>query len=271
MQLCISSIAWRNDEEEAVAQKMQELGVAHVELAPTKIWTEPVDVSEEEAKKVVTWWKDRNIEVVAFQSMLFSHPELHLFDDEANTKKTLAYLQKFIRLAGFMGAKRMVFGSPKNRQIGTLTYEQAFKSAVTFFSELAKTAEEVGVVFCIEPNAPQYNCDFVTTAQQGIDVVSAVNRGGFKLHLDAACMSLAGDLPENAIINAQDYLRHFHISSPMLDTVEQRDDVDHKAAAAALSTINYSGFVSIEMRPTEDDNVARVEKSIRFAKSVYFG
>lgn len=270
MNLAVSSIAWTQEEEPEVAKKLQSLGVKFVELAPTKLWDDPTKATIEEIEKVVEWWKGYDITVVAFQSMLFSRPDLKLFHDEANRNECLEYLKAFTALAGKMGVKKMVFGSPKNRQRGDMSYEQAFVIATDFFTEIGKTAAENGVVFCLEPNAPQYNCDFVTNAREGAELVKAVNHPGFGLHLDTACMALAGDDLAQSIHNYSDLLEHFHISSPMLEVVERRDDVAHVEAAAALRAINYDKIVSIEMRPGQNgENVDRVEAAVKFASSIY--
>lgn len=270
MNLAVSSIAWTKEEEADVAEVLRDLGVKYIELAPTKIWDEPVKASDEDAQKVIEWWKKYDITPVAFQSMLFARPDLKLFGDEANRKECLKYLQEFTALAGKMGVKKMVFGSPKNRQRGEMPYGEAFVIAKDFFAKIADTAEQYGVVFCIEPNAPQYACDFVINAKEGAELVRAVNRPGFGLHLDTACMALASDNVAASIRNYAGELEHFHISSPMLEQVEERDDVDHQAAAAALKETAYNKLVSIEMRPGETgENVERVKKAVVFATSIY--
>ncbi len=270
MNLAISSIAWQPEEEPEIAETLKALGVKSVELAPTKIWDDPTGASAEDAAKVVEWWKGFGIEVVAFQSMLFVRPDLKLFESEENRVECLQYLKDFIVLAGRMGAKRMVFGSPKNRQRGDMPYDEAFAIAKEFFMEIAKTASENNVVFCIEPNAPQYNCDFVTTAKEGAELVRAVNHPGFGLHLDTACMALAGDDIPYSIRAYHDLIQHFHISSPMLEQVEPRNDVDHEAAALALKEIGYGNVVSIEMRPGDNGtNHNRVEQAVIFAQQKY--
>lgn len=270
MELAVSSIAWHPEEEVSVAEKLQSLGVKNIELAPTKIWEDPTKATDEQIEEVVSWWKSYDIAVVAFQSMLFSRPDLKLFESEENRRECAQYLKDFVVLAGRMGAKKMVFGSPKNRQRGNMSYEQAFGIAKDFFSEIAATAEENNVVFCIEPNAPQYNCDFVTTAQEGAELVRAVDRPSFGLHLDTACMTLAGDDLPMSIQQNQDILQHFHISSPMLEQVESRDDVNHEGANNELKSISYNKIVSIEMRPgNSGTNVDRVEQAVKFAQSIY--
>lgn len=270
MNLAVSSIAWLPEEETQVAEKLRDLGVRNVELAPTKIWDDPTKATVDEAQKVVAWWKEYGIEVVAFQSMLFARPDLKLFENEQNRAECLRYLKDFIVLAGRMGAKKMVFGSPKNRQRGDMSFEDAFAIAKDFFAEIAVTAAENNVVFCIEPNAPQYNCDFVTNAKEGAELVRAVNHPGFGLHLDAACMALAGDNLGLSIRESKDILEHFHISSPMLEQVEERNDVNHVAAAQALRDVNYDKLISIEMRPGDaGTNVERLEKAVKFVQSTY--
>lgn len=270
MKLAISNIGWTNEEEPAVAKYLQSAGVKYIEIAPTKRWTEPTVASEVEIEEYKQWWAKYDIGIVAFQSMLFTHPEYKLFESNENREGTKKYLEDFIVLAGKMGATRMVFGSPKNRQKGDIPPEAANAIAIQFFSDLGDVAQANNTMICIEPNAPQYSCDFVTTAQQGIDIVDGVDNAGFGLHLDIACMTLAGDDIERSIRTAGRKLKHFHISSPMLEPVEFRPDVPHRAAAQALRDIRYDGFVSIEMRPHDTgSNLERVKKAVEFAQSVY--
>jgi len=270
MELTVSNIAWTNSEEEAVAEKLQELGVKRVEIAPTKTWEDPTKVSAEEAVKYVEWWRGYGIEVSAFQSMLFARPDLKIFESEEMREELVEYMGSFLELAGTMGAKKLVFGSPKNRQRGEMAPEKANEIAYELFARLGGIAAANNVVLCLEPNAPQYNCDFITTASEGAALVRGVNSEGFKLHLDTACMALAGDDIGEAIRTNADILEHFHVSAPMLDQVEDRADVDYEAAAQALKETGYDKLVSIEMRPGEEGtNVERVEKAVAFVRSTF--
>lgn len=270
MKLAISNIAWTNEEEPEIAALLQSMGVKYVEIAPTKLWGEPLSATDEQIEEYIQFWAKYDIQIVAFQSMLFSHPDYKLFESLELRDLTKNYLQSFTGLAGRMGVSRMVFGSPKNRQRNGLDYDAAEVIAEGFFAEIGDVAESNGVVFCIEPNAPQYNCDFVMNAQEGRRLVTRVNKPGFGLHLDIACMALAGDNIEASIIDNAAHLKHFHISSPMLDKVVQRDDIDHDTAARALKEIGYDGYVSIEMRPGEmGENTERVRNAVAMAQEVY--
>lgn len=270
MKLAVSNIAWTANEEPAVAKLLQELGVRYVEIAPTKVWDDPLAVSDEQIKAYVDFWDEYGITVVAFQSMLFPRPDLKLFESAENRAQTLAQLKKFIELAGKMQAGALVFGSPKNRQRGDMPADEAETIAAEFFGALGDHAAAHSTHFCIEPNAPQYACDFVTNAAEGSALVTAVNNPGFRLHLDIACMTLAGDDIARSITAAAPVLQHFHISSPMLEAVEERGDVEHQLAGDTLRTIGYDNFVSIEMRPgDEGSNAARVRTAVQLAQKYY--
>lgn len=270
MKLAVSNIAWTKEEEPQVAELLKSLGVKFVEIAPTKTWNEPTDATDANINEYKMWWKGYGIEIVAFQSMLFSHPEYAIFQSDVKRQVTQDYLKSFTEMAGGMGVKRMVFGSPKNRQLNNVSPEVAVIIAKDFFTDIANTAASNGVVFCIEPNAMQYNCDFITNTKQGIDLVKKVDNTGFGLHLDIACMTLAEDDIAESINDAKEYLKHFHISSPMLGQVDENDGVAHNVAAVSLKNINYEGYVSIEMRPGDSGtNVQRVRRAVQFAQKTY--
>lgn len=270
MELAISNIAWSNEEDAAVAGKLRDLGVHHVEIAPTKVWENPMIITAKQAQDYVDWWGEYGIKISAFQSMLFARPDLKIFESENNRHETAEYMKKFIGLAGVMSVKKMVFGSPKNRQRGDIDIEQANHIAVKFFNDLGDMAMNNNVVLCIEPNAPQYNCDYVTNAVEGIDLIKLINNHGVKLHLDTACMSLAGDDIAKSILDSKDILEHFHVSAPMLGQVGADDGVDHILVAKSLKGIMYDKLISIEMRPGDTGtNVDRVEKAVKFVRGVY--
>jgi sugar phosphate isomerase/epimerase len=268
VKLAVSSIAWTNEEEPEVGQLLNKLGVRFVEIAPTKKWERPIDASQAEIDEYLDFWREHGIDVVAFQSMLFNRPEMQIFEDEALREETRTYLEDFTGLAPRFGAVPLVFGSPKNRKRGDLSEEEAMAVAVPFFRSIGERAEKEGSVFCFEPNPTDYNCDFVTDAHGGIELVRAVDSPGFGLHLDLAGMILAGDDISSSIRDSSGILRHFHISAPFLEDITQVEESKHKQAASALKEIGYDGLVSIEMKPGEG-NLDRTERAVNLAQKIY--
>ncbi|QQR52782.1 sugar phosphate isomerase/epimerase [bacterium] len=265
MKLAVSNIAWEPAEETAAARLLDKLGVNLIELAPTKRWPDLSAAPATEVSAYRHWWEERGFTVVATQSILFGRPEVQVFGDESVRRRSLDFLKTTIRLSADLGAKIIVFGSPKNRQKGPLTDQEAFDQAVPFFAELGSSAHEAGVQFCIEPNAPAYACDFVTTAAEGAALVKAVNTPGFALHLDAACMAMVSNDPVEL---TRYHHQHFHISAPMLESVPDAG-VPYAAMATALHDSKYSGVYSIEMKAQGTSNIARVEQAVRFALETF--
>ena len=267
LRLAVSNIAWPAEEESAVADELSALGVDSVEIAPTKVFDDPTKVSDAELASYLDFWRHRDIKVVAFQSMLFGRPELALFGDAEVRRATLSRLTSFIDLAGRMGAGVLVFGSPRNRNLPEGASEaDVWSEAVDAFGELGEAALAAGTRFCIEPNPTAYACDFVTNAATGARLVRDVGHEGFGLHLDVAGMTLAGDVPADEIAAAADVLRHYHVSAPQLEELED-NVVDHRSAFAALAQIRYPGFSSIERRPGQAGEAAqRVRRAVTLAR-----
>jgi sugar phosphate isomerase/epimerase len=145
-----------------------------------------------------------------------------------------------------MGATRLVFGSPKNRDRGTLNETQTMEIAVPFFRMLGERASELGVQFCLEPNPVGYACNFMTTTEGGAKVVRAVGNPGIRLHLDAGAMAMNGEDPAAEVARHHELVGYVHASEPNLATVGQGRV--HHALAQALDRYLPTMPVSIEMR-----------------------
>ncbi|TFD51769.1 sugar phosphate isomerase/epimerase [Cryobacterium sp. Hh7] len=268
--LAVSNIAWPAEEEGAVAEMLQSLGVRNVEIAPTKVFADPTATSRTDRADYRRFWADHDISIVAFQSMLFGRADLQIFGDTGVRAETVTLLSRFIELAGNIDVGILVFGSPRNRVVPPeMDPAEARDIACDIFGKLGQVAADNNTQFCIEPNPSIYGCNFITTAAGGLDLVTAVDHRGFGLHLDAAGMTLEGDSLTESIHNAAAHLAHFHASAPNLGALEETL-VDHQTAANALRDIKYSGFVSIEMRPGQPGTApANVTHAVQIARRHY--
>ncbi len=269
MKIAISNIAWQSHEEKAIAYFMQQLGIEGVEIAPTKIWPSPLAASDAEIAAYKQFWLSHNIQIVAMQALLFGKPDLTIFSDAQKRQETIDYLAGIIQIGAKLGAKVLVFGSPKNRHVKDLPVAEVAEIAGEFFDRIGTMANQVGVQFCIEPNPTAYDCDFINTSSQGLDLVKSVSNPGFGLHLDAAGMTLSQENIEIAIEHTTAHLCHFHISEPYLEPIGT-GGVEHDRFAAALRRSNYSDWTSIEMKAQHaDNNLVVVENALKMALKVY--
>jgi len=252
MKLAVSNIAWPMEHDAAVADVLRGLGVTGIEVAPTKVWPRPLEATDAEIDAYRRFWDDRGIAIAAAQSLLFGRPDLTLFESDDTQRRTLEYLTGIIRLCGRLGAGALVFGSPKNRRVGSMPRPRAWTEAVSFFRRLAEAAEAAGTTVVLEANPPEYGADFVTRAAEAIGLVTTLNQPGFRLHLDTGCMTLVKDPIRETFAAGFPWLQHFHVSEPNLEPPDTTGRVDHTAAAAELTRRGYDGWVSLEMRePTK--------------------
>jgi sugar phosphate isomerase/epimerase len=267
LKLTISNIAWHAEEDEAVAAVLNAAGVPAIEVAPTRLFADPIGSTREQRQAERERWRDRGLSISSAQSLLFARPELRLFGPAEERQEMLRFLQELCAFCAQLGAGPLVFGSPKARRRGDLQVDEAFAIAVEFFRELGTRAAEEGCCVCIEPNPPAYGCDFVTTSDEGLALVEAVGSPGFGLHLDAAGMFLAGENPVAAVRRHALRLRHFHLSAPNLE-LPRPDSLDYRAILTELKAGGYAGWVSVEMRAAErGTNAARVRSVLELAQS----
>jgi D-psicose/D-tagatose/L-ribulose 3-epimerase len=272
MNLAMSNIAWSPSKEEEVAGVLREAGLSAIEIAPTTVWPRPLDADPREVEDYRRLWERRGFPIVALQALLFGQDDLRLFEDGAEGRgRLLRYLEGIMDLGARLGARALVFGSPKARRREGLPMDEALRIAADFFRDVGESAERRGVCICIEANPPQYGADFIVNAGEAIGLVSGVDRSGFRLHLDTACMRLAGDDLESSITAGAPFLRHFHVSEPDLAPVgAPGSGIDHVGAAAALRGAGYKGYVSVEMRSgAPEHQLETVGRAAAFARETY--
>jgi D-psicose/D-tagatose/L-ribulose 3-epimerase len=271
VKLAVSNIAWPTAEQAVVLSALRELGVAAVEVAPTKLFPDPSAASAADVDAARGWWADQGFAVVAAQALLFGRPDLTLFDSAEGRERTLDYLGRVLATCGRLGAGACVFGSPKNRRRGDLPDAATRDTAVSFFRRLADHAADSGTTVVLEANPPRYGADFVTRAAEAVELVRAVDHPAFRLHLDTACMTLAGDPLRETFDAGFPLLGHFHVSEPDLAAPGPGGAVDHAAFAAELKGREYAGRVSLEMREPTPFALDGLTDAVRFVHDVYAG
>ncbi|WP_341720185.1 sugar phosphate isomerase/epimerase family protein [Micromonospora sp. FIMYZ51] len=268
MKVAISNIAWEPADDEKVADLLRHVGVDGIEVAPTKIWPDLTAVTPQEASGYARTWARAGLPVVAAQSLLYGRPDLTLFGPDR--ERFVGYLARVIDLCVAMGATVLVFGSPRNRRRDGLPVKVADRIAVEVFGRLADRATALGASLCLEANPAEYGTDYLTRAVEAAALVRAVDSPGLRLHLDTACLALAGEDGAACVRRFAPLLRHTHVSEPDLGPVGDPDP-RHRDFAAALSAVGYPGYLSVEMRQVAGDRRAAVERAARYAVTLCGG
>ena len=251
IKLSVSNIAWDAHEDGEVFDLLQSNGVSGIEIAPTKLWPEWENSSAISASEFRNTLAETGFTIPALQAILFGKPDLQVFSEAEQQAELISHIDHVAELAIALGAKVLVFGSPKNRDCGNRDYEQAFDAAKEFFIQAGAACHAHDVQLCLEPNPKVYHCNFMTHWYEAADMVNAVNHPGIGLHLDTACIYMEGDDIIRAIHESAGKIAHFHISEPNLGDFSN-PECNHSTIGKALREIAYDGWISIEMRRSND-------------------
>ena len=265
MRLAISNIAWDRPEDAAVAELLARNGVDAIDVAPGKYFPDPAGASAADVERVRGWWADRGFGITGMQSLLFGTTGLNLFGAADVQRAMLGHLGHVCRIASGLGARRLVFGSPRNRDRGGLSEEQAVAPAVDFFRRLGDVALAHGVAICLEPNPARYGCNFMTSSAQAADVVERAAHPAIRMQLDSGTIAVNGEDPELVLARGAQLIGHVHASEPELAPLGD-GGADHAAMGRLLRGVLPDHVVCIEMlTPPGDARLAVIERALRVA------
>ncbi|NVZ72982.1 sugar phosphate isomerase/epimerase family protein [Pseudomonas costantinii] len=269
MRLAISNIAWDVSEDEAIANLLNQYSIDAIDIAPGKYFPNPAAASDEDIENVRQWWFQRGIEITGMQALLFGTTGLNVFGARESQEALLSHLGAVCRIGAGLGATRLVFGSPKNRDRSGLDDEQAMNIAIPFFKRLGDIAQAHDVIICLEPNPPCYGANFMTTSAETALVVKSINHPAIKMQLDTGAISINGESASTILSSDARLIGHIHASEPDLMPLGDRE-TDHQSIYSAVSKFLPSHLISIEMVATKDEpHLSSIERALSCAIQYY--
>lgn len=266
--IAVSNLAWRKSEDEKVFNIMRDLNVLNMEISPFRDDSTLTEVKKQFYNETSKLLNQYGIRIVASQALMFRYPEVSIFEGEATRVGILKHLRRILEFLNQIGANVAVFGSPKNKIKSTLSNDEAPSIAKDFFRQIAEQAMLFNVIFCIEPTPTVYGADFICNTQEAVDFVKTVGHESLKINLDIGSSILNEEDIEKIINKNIDYVGHIHISEPYLKAINLNRPL-HKSIAKTLNDNKYNGFVSIEMLPSDKQNIENIFKVISFVRNIY--
>lgn len=269
MRLSISNIAWDVSEDGEIAKLLNRYGINAIDIAPGKYFPNPTEATDVEIARIKRWWNERGIEIIGMQALLFGTTGLNVFGSPHAQSAMLQHLAAVCRIAAGLGAKKLVFGSPKNRDRAGLGDKEASDIAVHFFRQLGEIALINNVMICLEPNPPRYGANFMTTSAETAQVVANIAHPAIRMQLDTGALAINGEDVETAIQDNKMLIGHIHASEP--DLVPLGDgDTDHARFAAKIKQHLPELIVTIEMVATKvEEHSISIERALRKAIKHY--
>ncbi|WP_321936395.1 sugar phosphate isomerase/epimerase family protein [Paraburkholderia sp. J8-2] len=246
MRIAISNIAWEIADDQQVADILSQYGVDAIDVAPGKYFPFPKTAGSDDIARVRAYWAERDISIIGMQSLLFGTTGLNVFGTAESQQAMLDHLRAVCRVGAGLGATRLVFGSPRNRDRAGFGDEAAHEIAVVFFRRLGDIAAEQGVIICLEPNPLCYGANFMTNSCDTATVVSAVAHPAIRMQLDTGALTINGETPREVITKYAHLIGHVHASEPNLVTLGE-GGTNHRAVAEVLAALIPEQVVSIEM------------------------
>lgn len=251
MKLSASNIAWQDNEDESVYQRLKLYGFSGIEIAPTRLVPsmpyhfDNRDIAKDAANTLRTTW---GLSICSAQSILYGIKQ-RLFGNVEEREFLFDYTCAAVDFAADIGCPHVVFGSPRNR---VLQHPSQRTIGEEFFTACARHAEKKGVIIGIEANPASYGTNYLNTTKEALALVKAINSPSFRLNLDLGAILENGEELEY-VEKIIDYVSHVHISEPSLSPIIHR--LEHENLAAILRHASYDGWVSIEMKNSGRENL----------------
>ena len=244
-------------------------GYDAIEIAPFTLKEDPREITETEAKAHGKIAADAGLAVVGLHWLLVKPAWLHLTTPDALLRKdTIAFGQHLARICAAMGGTIMVWGSPKQRNLeDDWDYDDAAKRAADTLHCISQVAGDLGVTIAMEPLGRK-ETNFLTTAEETVRLINQVDHPACQLHLDVKAMSDETKSIPEIIAESREHVVHFHTNDPNLRG-PGFGDVQYEPIAEALQSIDYKGYLSVEVFDYTPDPETIAVESLAYLKRIF--
>jgi len=266
------------DEDTKFFKKFKEMGFDGVEIALEK----KGDINYERALNEL---KENDLECSSICGLFGPDRDIRGPNREYITSG-MSYIKDCINACANLECS--LFAGPVYSAVGRASLEseeakkEQWKTAVNNLKEVCKYAEDKGVFIALEP-LNRFETDFINTCAQAINLIRDVGSNMLKIHLDSFHMNIEEKSSKQAILNAGDFLYHFHASENDRGA-PGTGQVHWSEIVSALKDIEYDRYIVIESftpevkviakaasiwRQTEKDGYILAEKGLKSLKELF--
>jgi sugar phosphate isomerase/epimerase len=216
------------------------LGFDYIELPLAQIMA----VSKAQRAKLVEAVQAEGVPVEACNNFFPAH--IRLTGDDAKRDVALDYAKSACDWAAALGVKIIVFGSGGARNLPTgFPYNAGRQQFMELLRDLETVVAPLGITVVVEPlNSGE--CNFITSLQEGLDLVQELNVEHIKLLADYYHMRKE-DENLAVIMQCGFALCHVHIAAKEARALPRvGDGEDYGVFMQLLTSIGYTGRISLE-------------------------
>lgn len=170
---------------------------------------------------------------------------IRLTGDGVDYRRIEEYLAKALERADLLGAKVIVFGSSKSKNVPDgYPMDKAWSQLVEFLWFIDPFVRAKGITVVIEPIC-KLESNIINTAAEGFELSRTVDRETIKLLVDYYHLVMEKEDPE-IILRAGSYIRHIHFANPTGRVYPTDREDGYVRFVGLLKQIGYEGRMSIE-------------------------
>jgi sugar phosphate isomerase/epimerase len=250
-----------------VCRFVKSAGYAGLEVAPFTLAPRVTDLTADQVAALRREADGAGLAIVGLHWLLAKTEGMHLTSPDPAVRARLSgYLVDLATTCRDLGGHLMVFGSPKQRSLlPGVNQAQAFEWATDTFRGVMPALADLGVTLCMEPLSPA-ETDFITTCDQGAQLVDAVGAPNFVLHLDVKAMSSEGVSVVDLIHQHGGRAGHFHANDANLRG-PGFGTTDFVPIFDALRASGYDRWVSVEVFDYTPDPETVATRSIDYMRA----
>lgn len=227
------------------------------------------DVEIDRVKKLITdlGLKISNLNAFTLYAIGDVYRPSWIEDDEKARNMRLQHTINCIKLAKKIGAANLSTepGGPASGA-GTATQEKLFLKGI---KEAEKAAQEHGIRILVEPEPGL----LIENSTQFLNLVKDVHSDLVGLNFDIGHFYCVKEDPGKLVYRLADHIGHFHLEDIAADRVHShllpgRGAIDFRPVFKAIDGIGYSGFVTVELYPYQDDPGSAARDALEYLGNI---
>ncbi len=160
-------------------------------------------------------------------------------------RKIEEYLDRALGRAAELGAKVVVFGSPKSRNVPDgYPMDKARSQLVELLRFMDPMVRAKGITIVIEPLC-KLESNIINTVEEGLQLSRVVNRENIKLLVDYYHLVMEEEGPE-ILLRAGSCIQHIHFADPVGRVYPVEKESGHVRFVDLLKRVGYEGRMSVE-------------------------
>ncbi len=189
--------------------------------------------------------------------------------DPARRARTIDVMRRLCDLAADLGARILVHGSPAQRRLEPGREAEGRSWGAECFAAVAATAEQAGVVYCIEPLAGP-DANYINTVEEAATIVRAVAHPAVRTMVDCSAAG-RGEVQSIPALLRQwlptGLIAHIHLNDPNRRGPGE-GDLLFAPIMRALSECSYAGMAAVEPFVYEPDGPTCAARAIGYVRGL---